>query len=277
MSDKQIYELFLGVIVGAAGIVVPIIIYILQNKKKSLIFEEVYNIPLISDNSDLKDEIEIKYADNSVKNIFELKVRIKNNGTLSIKEKDIIAPIKITYKEAFLKCTLKEVNPSGIKVDKKINTDENSVECSFNLLNPLDYFTLQFVSLEKLSTPTIASRIDGLSNVNITSIDERKLPDRIKYYIMHANIFIYSPKFLLQFFKDMSYRRPLCFFFFPGLILASVSFLEGLKFLQNYNFKEQLSFVSTLLMVMLTIIGLLMTFTGTIISINKTMYSLFKR
>ena len=42
-----------------------------------------------------------------------------------------------------------------------------SVHCKFNLLNPNDYFTLQFVSLEKLSTPEINPRIEGLSKIDI--------------------------------------------------------------------------------------------------------------
>jgi len=43
-------------------------------------------------------------------------------------------------------------------------------------MTPHDYFTLQFVSLQKLSTPLINFRIDGLSKVDIVSSSGRDRP-----------------------------------------------------------------------------------------------------
>ncbi len=78
--------------------------------------------------------------------------------------------------------------------------------------------------------------------------------------------FIHGPKVLFRILKDMEYRRPLYYFAFPGMIMASTGFLMGLKFLQDYYMGGgYLRFGPTLLMVMLTIIGAFMVFTGIIL------------
>jgi len=77
--------------------------------------------------------------------------------------------------------------------------------------------------------------------------------------------FIHGPRVLFQLLKDMEYRRPLYYFAVPGLIMASTGFLMGLKFLQDYILGGHLRFGPTLLMVMLTIIGAFMIFTGIIL------------
>ena len=250
----------------------------LQREKKGLIFEEIQNLSVIDINSELKDKIEIKYADKLVNNFFVLIANIKNNGILSIKKNEIIAPIKITFKEKLLECVVTGVNSPGIEVDLKINKDENSVECSFNLLNPLDYITLQFVSLEKLSTPTIASRIDGLSNVNITSISDRGSLHWVKYdkdNYSNEYPFTHRLKVTFQYLKYMWYRQPLFFLSVTGLIMASIGILMGLKFVQDFLMGDYLRFGPTLLMVMLTIIGLFMVLTGVILYLlSNTVYDL---
>ena len=78
--------------------------------------------------------------------------------------------------------------------------------------------------------------------------------------------FIHGPRVLFRILKDMEYRRPLYYFAFPGMIMASTGFLMGLKFLQDYYMGGgYLRFGPTLLMVMLTIIGAFMVFTGIIL------------
>jgi glycosyltransferase involved in cell wall biosynthesis len=77
--------------------------------------------------------------------------------------------------------------------------------------------------------------------------------------------FIHGPRVLFQILKDMEYRRPLYYFAIPGLTMASTGVLMGLKFLQDYYLGGSLRFGPTLLMVMLTIIGAFMIFTGIIL------------
>jgi len=85
--------------------------------------------------------------------------------------------------------------------------------------------------------------------------------------------FIHGPRVLFQILKDMEYRRPLYYFAVPGLIMTSIGFLMGLTFLQDYILGGYLRFGPTLLMVMLTIIGAFMIFTGIILhSISRMIF-----
>jgi dolichol-phosphate mannosyltransferase len=77
--------------------------------------------------------------------------------------------------------------------------------------------------------------------------------------------FIHGPKVLFRILKDMEYRRPLYYFTVPGMFMASIGILMGLKFLQDYYLGGYLRFGPTLLMAMLTIIGTFMVFTGIIL------------
>jgi dolichol-phosphate mannosyltransferase len=77
--------------------------------------------------------------------------------------------------------------------------------------------------------------------------------------------FIHGPRVLFRILKDMEYRRPLYYFSVPGIIMMSTGVLMGLKFLQDFILGGQLPFGPTLLMVMLTIIGSFMVFTGIIL------------
>ena len=165
--DVPKYGLIIGIIAVATAIVVPIIVYYLQNKKKKLVFEEIQNLSVINVKKDFKDKIEIKYADKIVDNLFVSTARFKNKGTLPIKQTDIIKPIEIIFDKKILKADVIEVSPKGIDVELDTISEGKSVHCKFNLLNPNDYFTLQFVSLEKLSTPEINPRIEGLSKIDI--------------------------------------------------------------------------------------------------------------
>ena len=160
--DFQAYGFYIGAAALIAAIVVPIAIYYLQNKKKKLIYEEIQNLSVINVKNDFKDKIEIKYDDKIVDNLFVLTAKFKNKGSLSIKENDIIKPIEIIFDKKILKPDVIETSPQGIEVQLDTVSEGKSVHCKFNLLNPDDYFTLQFVSLEKLSTPTIISRIEGV-------------------------------------------------------------------------------------------------------------------
>lgn len=77
--------------------------------------------------------------------------------------------------------------------------------------------------------------------------------------------FIHGPRVLFRILKDMEYRRPLYYFSVPGLIMTSTGFLMGLIFLQDFLQGGSLRFGPTLLMVMLTVIGAFMVFTGIIL------------
>ena len=77
---------------------------------------------------------------------------------------------------------------------------------------------------------------------------------------------------LLALLHDMELRRPLYYFTLPGIVLAAVGIGMGLTFLQAFYHGESLHFVPILLMILLTLVGSFMAFTGIILhSISRLM------
>ncbi len=72
-------------------------------------------------------------------------------------------------------------------------------------------------------------------------------------------------KVFVKVLQDMELNRPLFYFTMPGTLIAMTGIGMGLNFLQRFYHGEGLSFGPTLLMIMLTLIGTFMVFTGIIL------------
>lgn len=72
-------------------------------------------------------------------------------------------------------------------------------------------------------------------------------------------------KVLANVINDMELNRPLYYFTLPGAVLATIGLAMGLGFLQSFYNGGGLMFGPTLLMILLTLIGTFMVFTGIIL------------
>jgi hypothetical protein len=70
---------------------------------------------------------------------------------------------------------------------------------------------------------------------------------------------------LVNIIHDMELNRPLYYFTIPGAILTIIGLLMGLSLLQSFYNGGSLMFGPTLLMILLTLIGTFMAFTGIIL------------
>ncbi|VVB70266.1 UDP-N-acetylglucosamine--dolichyl-phosphate N-acetylglucosaminyltransferase [uncultured archaeon] len=72
-------------------------------------------------------------------------------------------------------------------------------------------------------------------------------------------------KVLLILLQDMELRRPLYYFTLPGMVLAAVGIGIGLELLRIFYHGGQLSYGMTMLMILMTLVGSFMAFTGIIL------------
>jgi len=72
-------------------------------------------------------------------------------------------------------------------------------------------------------------------------------------------------KVLVQILHDMELNRPLYYFTLPGILLTATGIGMGLGFLRAFYMGSGLMFGPTLLMIILTLVGTFMTFTGIIL------------
>ena len=72
-------------------------------------------------------------------------------------------------------------------------------------------------------------------------------------------------KVLVKVLEDMELNRPLYYFTLPGMVLSVLGLIMGLAFLQDFYHGQSLRFGPTLLMIILTLVGLFLAFTGIIL------------
>lgn len=70
---------------------------------------------------------------------------------------------------------------------------------------------------------------------------------------------------LVNLLRDIELRRPLYYFTVPGAVMAAIGVFMGLNFLRIFYHGGGLSFGPTLLMILLTLVGSFMAFTGIIL------------
>ena len=70
---------------------------------------------------------------------------------------------------------------------------------------------------------------------------------------------------LVKVLHDMELNRPLFYFTVPGMVMGIVGLFLGLSFLRTFYLGGSLMFGPTLLMIMLTVVGTFMSFTGIIL------------
>lgn len=83
---------------------------------------------------------------------------------------------------------------------------------------------------------------------------------------------------LINLLHDMELRRPLYYFTVPGAVMAVIGVFMGLDFLRTFYHGGTLSFGPTLLMILLTLVGSFMAFTGIILhSLSNLIDRLMKK
>lgn len=97
--------------------------------------------------SDLANELSIKYRNVEVKHLYQFSLIFANDGDLPIK--DIIEPLKVEFNKKIkvLDHEIFDISPEGIKIIDYIEESEGKTEIlfSFKLLNSGDYFGVRFL------------------------------------------------------------------------------------------------------------------------------------
>jgi glycosyltransferase involved in cell wall biosynthesis len=79
------------------------------------------------------------------------------------------------------------------------------------------------------------------------------------------NFVSHGVRVLVKVLQDMELRRPLFYFTIPGMVMGDIGTFMGLIFLREFYLGGNLMFGPTLLMILLTMVGSFMAFTGIIL------------
>lgn len=152
-----------------------------QKKAISCVFDQIEFPIEIKAGEALDGEIEIRYKGKPVKNIFLVRVKIKNTGNLPIRRSDVIEPLTFTFEPDVVilrEPRIIEQNPQNLKATwepNRSNTTSKEIGFMFDLLNPNDEVSAEFICAGNPQLPKATARIEGVGNIDSSDPEEKVL------------------------------------------------------------------------------------------------------
>lgn len=141
---------WISIISLVLGIVATVIVshyYYRRNFKKTSLtpYIQFYSSSLKGIDSKVRKELQIKYNDQSIENLFEIQFLIANTGNKAIK--NVIEPLSLSIPNDcnLLDAHILHISPTGRKVKLNITDDKSSIVYDFSLLNSGDFFIVKLL------------------------------------------------------------------------------------------------------------------------------------
>lgn len=148
-------------------------------------------------------DIKILYQDKPIQNLFILRVTIRNTGNMAIRAADIFEPLSFTFAdgaEVIRSPRVISSKPSNLRYEWSViknsaNSTSDSATLNFDLLNPGDEQTVEFIYTGNDNVPIVAARIEGISKIETTNTDDpvrkNRILSRIAYLLSAVGTLIY--------------------------------------------------------------------------------------
>lgn len=162
-----------------------------QKRELTCIFDEITSPIVIKAGDALKGDIELRYRGQPIKNLFVIRITVRNTGNLEISKANILEPITFSFPqtvELVKRPIIVEAYPESLRVnwsfDRSLETSKvHMATMDFDLLNSDEELTVEFVCTgEEPSEPQVMARIKGLS-----IIKSRYRKDMLEAYKQYKN------------------------------------------------------------------------------------------
>jgi hypothetical protein len=176
MNQTLVYwAQLLSVPIALAAIIVSLFLYRRARKFKSLscIYDPLLTPVEIKAGDALRGDIEIRYQGRPVASLFLATATIQCDGTLPIVAADVKESLAFSFPksaELLRKPTISAAYPTGLMVVWSFASDHElgrtiGAEAEFELLNPGDQFTAEFVCAGEPAWPNVRARIAGVPQI----------------------------------------------------------------------------------------------------------------
>jgi len=176
-SWAQILSLPIAVI----AILVSIWLFYRSKQRRAIacIFDQIESPLEIRSGKALDGAIEILYKGKSVKNIFLVRFRVKNIGNLPIRQSDVVSPLTFTFDPDVVilrEPRVIEKKPLDLRIKWGVKkTGKKEISFLFDLLNPGDEVSAEFLCAGDAKLPNIVARIEGVGNIDTFDPEEKRL------------------------------------------------------------------------------------------------------
>jgi hypothetical protein len=205
-----------------------------QKKAISCVFDQIEFPIEVKAGEALDGEIEIRYKGKPVKNIFLVRVKIKNTGNLPIRRSDVIEPLTFTFEPDVVilrEPRIIEQNPQNLKATwepNRSNTSSKAIGFLFDLLNPNDEVSAEFICAGNPQLPKTTARIEGVSNIDSSDPEEKVLKKAVTDGLEMPMIIVISilVSVISNYFSISQIKIPP--FLALGFIIVIILFFVGL-------------------------------------------------
>jgi hypothetical protein len=185
---------FIGAILGLVAIIISIIVFYMQRRKKSLAYEIIANTSLLTLNDEIKGKVQILFEGSVVQNVYLILLHILNDGNTAIVSSDYEFPLTFEFGETSQILSAEVVKTSPNKLEPQFTLRKNSVEFTPLLLNSGDSIVFKLLLAQYEGELSVRARIMGVAEVKQVSISVDRLRRNGGWSLLAGIILVFSVK-----------------------------------------------------------------------------------
>lgn len=216
---------FVGALTALLAILVSIRLFNLQRSKKSLAWDVLAAMPVMTISEKLKGRIRITFDGTHVDNVYIVLLRIRNDGNAPILISDFVEPLGLTFPKntRILGLEVAHTIPRELKPELSIESDE--VVFSPLLLNPKDTITLRILVSYPTAKPGLVAhaRIIGVGALRLASPYVSSMRTGLLIFIVGFVMFIIP---ILMYFGSPRVNYVLLLLQIPGVLLCLLALFK---------------------------------------------------
>jgi len=161
----QIWQ-FVGAAFGFAAIIVSIVLYRTQRRRKALSYDIItFPTPLLSVDNEVKGKVQVLFDGNPVQDVYLVTLEFINSGNVPIVPADYVRRVSVSFGESarILTCEVVKTDPDNLEASVDIEATRVALEPV--LLNSGDAITLKFL-VSGFDVIEFDGRIVGVKHVH---------------------------------------------------------------------------------------------------------------
>jgi hypothetical protein len=158
---------FIGVVLALAAICVSVVLYLLQRRRKALVYEFLSRTPLLSMKEEVEGKLQILFDGEPVSDVHLVVVKIVNSGNVPITAHDYERPLALSVgaKAKILTAEVSETVPESLQALATIGPDRTDVVLTPVLLNGGDSATIKMLVSQFSGGIRVDGRIVGVKDI----------------------------------------------------------------------------------------------------------------
>lgn len=229
-----IWQFIVLAALALATVVVSILLFWMQHRRKALSYEIISRTPLLSVEGEVKGKLQILFDGEPVQDVYLVVARIINTGNLPIVSTDYEDPVNLSFGEnsQILTTDSSETNPNSLRAST--NIEKTKVVLAPVLLNRGDSITIKMLISQFDGEIKIDGHIVGVKSI-------RKLVEgRVQSFILmmsgmvmsFVGLFLWKQAFPPQsvISEELSPGWPYLILFFLGYVLVLIGAFRYTRF-----------------------------------------------